>query len=605
MHSSENRRLNQLLIATLVGVLTLLAVFSIKQWAGFAGGVQIAHAYVPAITITPSSRSVNVVAGETGVLSHTIENTGDQTGTFTITTSTTQSTYFTVQFVSETNPFVEELAPGEELDVDIGYVISGAAPNNTFGAVRLDVVLTSDPSIVSIATNTLTVVNPTATPTPTRTPTPEANIYADALEPNNTIQDASTLLVDSGQKCSLTLWPVGDLDYFRFSAKTGSVYQITTANLSAGLDTYMTVYDANFNVVGTNDDYQETGGSSQFTVTPGLDGFYFVQISNLSPTNPASQTYCIEVEQVIPTATPTPELLPTDPYEDNGNFSIAALIATNTTYSANFVPPIPPGPDNDFYQLWIKPGIYYNCQTFELSGVTDTNMILYDQNYNGLAGNDDKAPGDLGSEVDYFSTYTGWLFVLVGNYTTPPYDESPQFTYKLMCTADASTPTPTPTATPTPRPPTTGGGGGSVPPTATLIPSPTPEKPGTPVSEIPTATPRPVIIFEPLPTPTSAASGAQFAMLNVTVYYDENENFQVEQSEGIVNVQVSLYDSITGEWLAFGYTNEAGVVPFGPFEVSGPILVTVPYLGFSQIVAADSGSLQVRIAPQTLPSGIP
>ncbi len=299
-------------------------------------------------------------------------------------------------------------------------------------------------------------------------------------------------------------------------------------------------------------------------------------------------------------------MLPTDPYEDNGNFDIAALIATDTTYSADFVPPIPPGPDNDFYQLWIKPGIYYNCQTFDLSGVTDTNMILYDQNRNGLAGNDDKAPGDLGSEVEYFSTYTGWLFILVGNYVTPAYAESPQYTYKLTCTADASTPTPTPTATPTPRPPTTGGGSGSVPPTATLIPSPTPEKPGTPVAiETPTATPRPNIVFTPLPTPTSAASGAQLAMLNVTVYYDENENFQVEQSEGIMNVQVSLFDSVTGEWLAFGYTNEAGIVPFGPFEVSGPILVTVPYLGFSQVVAADAGSLQVRIAPHTLPSGIP
>ena len=69
------------------------------------------------------------------VLSHTIENTGDETGTFTITVSTTQSTYFTVEFVSKPN-FVEELSPGEEIDVDIGYVISGQP--STIRSVQCD-----------------------------------------------------------------------------------------------------------------------------------------------------------------------------------------------------------------------------------------------------------------------------------------------------------------------------------------------------------------------------------------------------------------------------------------------------------------------------------
>jgi hypothetical protein len=606
MSPTENRRLHRFFIATLVVLLSLLSLFVVQQWIGTRNAVQPVLAYQPAITITPTSRSINIQAGTSTILTHTITNTGDQAGSFNIATSSNQS-LFTIGFVFNTNPFTKTLNPGESVTVNIDVSVSGAAPANTVGSVQLLVVLTTDTGNNASASNTLTVVNPTLTPTPTRTPTPIANIYADTAEPNNAIADATDYLVGNGQRCSLTLWPVGDVDYYKFYARTGSVYQITTDIKSPGLDTFMRVYDSNFNVVGTNDNYQDLGGNSQFVVTAGWNGYYFVEITNVNASNPAGKTYCIDVTQVVPTATPTPELLQTDPYENNGSFDLATLIGEGVGYSANFVPPIPPGPDNDFYQLWVKPGIYYTCETLDLSPVTDTNMILYDQNYNGLAGNDDKAPGDLGSLVQYYSTYTGWLYILVGPYQTPVYEESPEYTYVLQCDADASTPTPTATATATLRPPTTGGGGGngSTVATPTLIPSPTPSTKGTPDFVTPSPTPRPNIVFEPLPTPTTIASGAQFAMLTVTVYYDENENFTAEQSEGVMNVQVSLFDSVTGEWLAFGYTNEAGMVQFGPFEVNGPILVTVPYLGFSQTVPANTGALEVRISPQTLPNGIP
>jgi hypothetical protein len=608
MHATGIRRLQRIILGTLVIGLTLLALLAMQKWLGVQAVVKPVSAYQAAVTITPASRSLNVQPGTTEFLTHTLKNTGDETGVFTITAQTTQS-IFSVSFPGLTNPHTNSLDPDEEVTITIQVTTSGAATNGAAGAVNLAAVLTTNPSNIAVGVNTLTVIVPTPTATPTTTPTPDANVYTDRFEPNNSIADATDLIPGSGQKCTLTLWPVGDKDFYRFFGKAGATYQITTQIQSPGLDTFMTIYNTDFNVIGQNDDYQETGGASQFTLTAGSDGYYFAEITNVSPSDPANKTYCIESKEVVPTATPTPELLQTDAYENNGNFDIAALIETGKAVSADFVPPIPPGPDNDYYALWIKPNIYYTCETDVAGSPADTNMILYDANYIGLAGNDDKATGDLGSKVSYYSTYTGWLYILVGAYNPPPYDESPLYTYTMLCVSEVSTPTPTPSATPTPRPPTTGGGGGVVATaTPTLIPSPTPTigSPTTPIVAQPTPTQRPNIVFQPLPTPTpSSGSGGQIVMLNVTVYYDANENFLPEQSEGIMNVQVSLYDSATGAWLAFGYTNAAGMVPFGPLEVNGPVLVSAPYLGFNQTVPPETSSLEIRVAPHSLPGGIP
>lgn len=606
MHFTLAQRFSRLLLSGLIVTLAFLALLFIQSQFGPTAAVQPALAYAPAVTITPSNRTLTVAPASSQILTHTVTNSGDQAGEFVVTVASDQNLY-NVSIIGRTNPFTTTINAGGTLDVNVQVTVSGAAGTGTTGAVTLLTTLASDANINATGVNVLTVAAPTATPTLTPTPTPDAAIYTDSAEPNNTIPEAFEIIPGTERRCQLTLWPVGDVDIYRFYARQGAVYEITTESLSAGLDTFMTVRNANFDVIGSNDNYQDTGGASQFYVTAATDGFYFAEITNVSGSDPANKTYCIQVTQVVPTATPTPELLQPDNFEDNGNFDIATLLEANLTISADFVPPIPPGPDNDFYRLWVKPGLLVTCETTELSGVNDTNMIIYDANRNGLAGNDDKEPGDLGSRVSVLTTYTGWLYVLVGPVNVPTYDDSPLFTYKLTCETTASTPTPTPTPTVTPGAPS--GGGFPAPPTATptLIPSPTPVDDGlpTPFPATPTPTPRPNVSFQPLPTPTPAGGGGLNMVLDVTVYYDQNLNFMPEQNEGIMNVQVSLYDSATGAWLAFGYTNEAGAVPFGPLEVNGPVLVSVPYLGFNETVSADTTALAIRVAPQTLPSGIP
>jgi hypothetical protein len=95
------------------------------------------------------------------------------------------------------------------------------------------------------------------------------------------------------------------------------------------------------------------------------------------------------------------------------------------------------------------------------------------------------------------------------------------------------------------------------------------------------------------------------ATVNVTLYYDGNNNNLPELNEGIVDVAIALYDNTTGQLLAFGYTNETGSIRFENIAATGALRVFVPYLNYSQIVFGDESNILLRVAPQNLPGTIP
>lgn len=449
----------------------------------------------------------------------------------------------------------------------------------------------------------------TATPRPTAaTGTP---IFVDLTEPNDTFEDAYQIQPGAAATCNLTLWPPGDQDFYSFAVKSGTHYKVATDQLSPGIDTVLTIYDQTGNSIAENDDSGLPGEfQSEVVVQAGTNGFYFARVVNKSPADAANKTYCLSIEAMEePTATPTPTLLPTrvgsDACEPNGTLDLACLFGDNQSQQFNFVPPFREGPDQDWYKIWIKPGVTITCETTELSSVTDTNIIFLDHNggdFNPQLGNDDKAPGDRGSRLTYTSTYTGWLHVLVGPVNPVPLAQAEQFTYTLACTSSIP-----PTATPTlPAPPPGGGGGGGVAPIApTITPFPTPTE--FDLSAI--LTPSPVVIpevtIQPLPTATPPAGQQDVSTVNVTVFYDSNFNFTPEINEGIIDVAVALYDNTNGRLLAFGYTNQAGTVRFEALPNSGSIRVQVPLLNYSQIVGPGESNISVRVAPLPLPIGIP
>jgi hypothetical protein len=88
--------------------------------------------------------------------------------------------------------------------------------------------------------------------------------------------------------------------------------------------------------------------------------------------------------------------------------------------------------------------------------------------------------------------------------------------------------------------------------------------------------------------------------IEITVYFDANLNYVAELAEGVENMGVAVYDNMTGELLAFGSTNEAGTIRFGPLVVPGTLRISIPFLQFEQIVVGDT-TFDIRVAPLTLP----
>lgn len=457
----------------------------------------------------------------------------------------------------------------------------------------------------------LTVVSATATPTRTRTPhaTP---IYVDQYEPNNTINTAYTTAAGEVLPAN-TLWPAGDIDYFRFHGKAGSVYEIFTRDLDPGLDTFLTAYNTNGNVIATNDDAEPLSRASRVVISAGQSGFYFASVTNRDPTDPVDKTYTLEIREILGTATPT-RVASVDTCEYNGTFQTACVLELDSPHLADFVPAVGTGEDNDFYRIWVKQGLHYTCETSALSSLNDTNMIFYTcpSDECGVAGNDDKdrLGGDLGSQVSYLANYTGWLYALVGPGPNLEieYDIAELYTYTMACTQAA------PPATAT-RPAATGGagtgtgdkGGGTFLPTPTRFDALTPEVTGTieALPPTPMPTPRPVVIIQPLPTATPAGPEVREITLETIVYYDLNNNFMPEPTEGIMDVAVAVYDSSSGQLLSLGFTNEEGRVRFAALTTTGPVRLVVPYLNFSQLIADESASIQLRVGPRPLPGTIP
>ena len=524
----------------------------------------------------------------------------DTSGVLTFPPNTTASQTFTVETNQDT---IDE--PSEIIKVNlvnpVNATLSGGGVNLTVDLRILD----DDPS---------------ATATPTNTPTGNQPIFADQYEPNNAFADATSIA--AGQRlCNITLWPTGDEDFFTFFAKDGFSYEIFTDDLEPGLDTVMTIYGPQGNVIATSDDF---GGErrSEVEIRANQDGFYFARIINQDPSDPADKTYCFEVAEIVPTATPT--FVPADEAGDscewNSDIEHACLIGVGETKSMNFIPTQGSDQDTDIYRLWIKVGIEYTCETLNLSTHADTNIILWDQNGNPFApwiGNDDRedATGDapdFSSKVSYFAGYTGWLYIVVGPVNPPAFEEAHLHTYDITCSSSAATATPTPTATFPPLPPSTGGTGGT---SATNTPAVTPTTivfPTFPATAtpfvLPTATPTPtppVVQFQPLPTATPLSGGGQDVTINVTLYYDVNDSFTPELTEGIINVAVFLFDSATGNLLQFGTTNETGAIRFTDVMASGPVRIVVPFLNYNQIIVGGNEDLLLRIAPQPLPIGIP
>jgi len=283
-----------------------------------------------------------------------------------------------------------------------------------------------------------------------------------------------------------------------------------------------------------------------------------------------------------------------DTYEPNYDFATAAALGVNQTVELNFhiFPPGAPGVDNDFFKLYVKVGQQLRFETTNLAPGVDTNIILYREDTTTIiAGNDDCAPGEQRSCLTWTPDYTGLVYLLVGPVgLTPQGDTAAALGYKLSITDLTGQPTPT-TAAP-----------------AYGQPLPWPSKPPATPSTLPTPAPtltpdlrvRVFSLAPPTPTPLPL----QASVVQLTVYYDENDNKAPDRNEGVIGLNLQLLDGLTNRVLGQAFTNRAGHATLF-VSAAGDVRLSVPYLGYSQAVKAPGGAFEIRIPAIHLPSLIP
>jgi hypothetical protein len=92
--------------------------------------------------------------------------------------------------------------------------------------------------------------------------------------------------------------------------------------------------------------------------------------------------------------------------------------------------------------------------------------------------------------------------------------------------------------------------------------------------------------------------------VDLTVYYDENDNRAPDASEGVTGMSVRLLDAVNNQLLGQAFTDAYGHVTLS-VAAPGEARVSVPYLGYNQAVRPPGKGLTIRLPPLRLPSLIP
>ncbi len=530
--------------------------------------------------------------------------------------------------------------------------ITGNVPNPEFKPYEISI-CQSDITISPTATST-TGPTPTVTLTPGSTlpdvfevndipayvlAPPNGGVVRSFLNVGNTFAASQLPNFLSTNPISNTLGFIrdaGDVDWYFFYGRNGGRYRITTTAQS-GVDTELFIFRDSATIrslaynntdttglIAANDDYQPLDRGSRVEFTGDYDGQYWVKVWNKDPSprsgassyNPA---YNVAVQEIVATTvfttiTPTPFPQGIDRFEYNGDESTSALIAPNTKYdNLNFVPFQPTSRetvDNDWFRMPVKQGVYYTCETLDLAGGADTNLIVYNQNSpsnrdaNAIGGNDnaselEKQRGNFASRVTWLSGYTGIVYLLIGDVTPPRATEGLGRTYSLQCTIGIpNTPTPTidPRGTATTRPT-------FVPPT----PAP-PEPTGTP---FPTPRAAQNLVVRPLeggalaPPTRGPQPTVRLITLDVQVFIDTNRNGLSDAGEGVSNASVRLSDEGSGTPLSQAYTDADGRVRF-QITNNTPVLIGIPLFGYSTVIDSNNAVVRLALAPSVeLPDRLP
>lgn len=490
------------------------------------------------------------------------------------------------------------------------WIIAQEAPTPTAGSAVLPTLTT---------TNTPAPIWPTDTPTPTVTWTPMPDCR-DSYGDNDSPASGPVLAMNQALG-DLTLFPQGNVDFFQLWGKGGIHYQVTTHS-GEGVDTRLRVFDPLGNLIAENDDYQTGSPTSQVRFQALGDGWFSIAVDSGVPTDWGCRRYKVTAVDVTPptatatktpkprltaTRTPPPTTIPAahqpDMYEPNWDFERAANIGIGQSLKLNFNPD-PPGSnavDNDFFRLYVKVGQRLQIETQNLAVGLDTNIILYREDRSLIMGNDDCAPSELRSCLEWTPNLTGLIYILVGPVgTIPEATAGGVRDYTLTVTDQADQPTATPTrGVSQPQTP-------SNPANANLPWAVTPLPPTTWPTSIPAATATPQLITRPLGGVAVTATPAAYQpiAIEINLYYDENDNKAPDPSEGLAGVSIRILDDNTNQRLGHLFSDSRGHAKL-MVSAQEAVRVSIPYLSYNERITPPGDRITIRLSPLALPSLIP
>jgi hypothetical protein len=220
------------------------------------------------------------------------------------------------------------------------------------------------------------------------------SVDVDDFEPDDLAAAARPLQLDEEQRHTFHS-PI-DRDWVSLDVSAGDVISIATSGLADGLDTVLTLYDADGEYLDYNDDAGFEPSASLITYYAETDATLLVEVSSFSPAEPGA-AYRLSATRAEPAAA--------DAFEPDDGGNDAAVIELDAVQAHSFHR----ADDVDWVQFSVDAGEAYVLETADLTNQLDTVITLYDTDGNEVAANDDYGDGRA-SRVIYQADADGLLY---------------------------------------------------------------------------------------------------------------------------------------------------------------------------------------------------
>ncbi len=232
-------------------------------------------------------------------------------------------------------------------------------------------------------------------------------------EPNNTLATANPIVPDV--TIAGTLNPTGDVDFFAFEAGAGQqvtidvdAQSLTPKSLA---DTVITLYDSDGRQLAENDDESPGMRDSLLRFTVPTAGRYVFRLRDVAQRGGPNFTYRVRV--TLTGGAPPGRFIESEP---NNSIAQANSITPNVTIRGV----LDPSGDVDFFAFQANVGqrvrIDVAAKRLTPPSAADTVVALFDSSGRKLAENDDRAPGQLDSLLEFTFTAAGRYFFSVRDF---------------------------------------------------------------------------------------------------------------------------------------------------------------------------------------------